>query len=257
MSSYFFHKGSSPLLVSMPHIGLEIPNDIKAQMTEHGLKMGDTDWYIDRLYNFLQDLGVSIIGAKYSRYVVDLNRGTDGESLYPGQTVTGLCPTHTFDGNPLYKAGYKINEAARVEKYWRPYHDKIVRELKRLKCDHGYARLWDAHSIKSHVPELFEGQLPDLNLGTGNGISADHVLVGKCDDIIRASSYTGALNGRFKGGYITRHFGDPKNNIEAIQLEISQSTYMNESTNKFDEQRANYLRPVLKSLIETVKDKNH
>lgn len=235
----------------MPHIGLEIPDDIKAQMTDYGLSVVDTDWHIDRLYNFLLDFDVSIIGAKYSRYVVDLNRGTDGESLYPGLAVTGLCPTHTFDGEPLYKSGIEINEAERIDKYWQPYHQKIAQELHRIKQEHGFVRLWDAHSIKSHVPELFEGRLPDLNLGTGNGLSANHLLIEKLNQTVNSSKYTSALNGRFKGGYITRCYGDPKNNIDAIQLEISQLTYMNESTNQFNEYLANQLRPVLKSLIET------
>jgi len=252
MDPFFFHKGSKPLLVSMPHVGLEIPEYIKSNMTSHGVNMVDTDWYIDRLYDFLLEMDVSIIGAKYSRYVVDLNRGIDGTSLYPGKKVTGLCPTHTFDGDPLYNKGFNIDEAARIDQYWRPYHDKISNELSRIKQNHGFTRLWDAHSIKSHVPELFNGRLPDLNLGTGNGISADMELVKKLDKIIRTSKYTNALNGRFKGGYITRHYGDPKNNIDAIQLEISQITYMNEKTNEFDERLANQLRRTLKKLIDTL-----
>jgi len=252
MDLYFFHKGSKPLLVSMPHVGLENPEYIKSNMTSHGVNMMDTDWYIDRLYDFLLDMDVSIIGAKYSRYVVDLNRGIDGTNLYPGKKVSGLCPTHTFDGVSLYKKDFKIDEAARINRYWRPYHDKISNELSRIKQYHGFTRLWDAHSIKSHVPELFNGRLPDLNLGTGNGTSADMELVKKLDKIIRNSKYTNALNGRFKGGYITRHYGDPKNNIDAIQLEISQITYMNEKTNEFDERLANQLRPTLKKLIETL-----
>lgn len=252
MDPFIFHKGSKPLLVSMPHIGLEIPEYIKSKMTEHGLKMVDTDWYIDSLYDFLFDMDVSIIGAKYSRYVIDLNRGIDGTSLYPDKKVTGLCPTHTFDGKPLYKDAYKIDENDRIETYWRPYHNKISKELTRIKQENGFARLWDAHSIKSQVPELFEGCLPDLNLGTGNGISANNILVEKLENIVKKSKYTNALNGRFKGGYITRHFGDPNNKIDAIQLEISQLTYMNENTNQFDEILANQLRPVLINLIETL-----
>ena len=253
MGDYHFHQGSKPLLVSMPHVGLEIPDDIKETMTDEALELIDTDWYIDRLYDFLVDMDVSFIAAKYSRYVIDLNRGTDGVSLYPGKMVTELCPTTTFENGPLYKDGHKPDTAARIEKYWQPYHAKIAEELARLKAKFGRAALWDAHSIKSHVPTLFDGRLPDLNLGTGNGLSADHTLVEKLDAIVKASKYTSALNGRFKGGFITRNYGGPKNNIDAVQLEISQITYMDEAPNvNFHEDRANELRPVLKGLLETM-----
>lgn len=255
MSAFHFHRGEGPLLVSMPHVGLEIPDHIKANMTEEALSLIDTDWYIDRLYNFLVEMDVSIISARYSRYVIDLNRGTDGISLYPGKTVTELCPTTTFDGEPLYKDSHIPGTEERTRKYWQPYHDKITSELKRIKEKHGRAMLWDAHSIKSHVKELFDGRLPDLNLGTGNGISAGHDLVEKLDAIVSRSAYSSALNGRFKGGYITRHYGDPKNSVHAVQLEISQITYMDEAPHiKFQEDRANQLRPVLRALIETMID---
>lgn len=253
MSAFHFHRGEGPLLVSMPHVGLEIPEHIKTNMTEAALSLIDTDWYIDRLYNFLVDMDVSIISARYSRYVIDLNRGTDGISLYPGKAVTELCPITTFDGEPLYKDGHKPGTEERTNTYWQPYHDKITSELKRIKEKHGRAMLWDAHSIKSHVAELFDGRLPDLNLGTGNGISAGHDLVEKLDATISRSTYSAALNGRFKGGYITRNYGDPKNNIHAVQLEISQITYMDEAPHiKFQEDRANQLRPVLRALIDTM-----
>lgn len=255
MDQFHFYQGRKPLLVSMPHVGLEIPNDIKENMTGEALSMIDTDWYIDELYNFLTHMDVSVIKARYSRYVVDLNRGLDGASLYPGQNETTLCPTETFAEEPLYKQGHSPDVSARAAKYWQPYHDKISEELDRLKAKFGRARLWDAHSIKSHVPHLFDGRLPDLNLGTGDGISADHELSQKLDGNIENSSYSSALNGRFKGGYITRHYGEPKNNIDAVQLEISQITYMNEAPNiEFQEQKAEKLRPLLKSLIQTMID---
>jgi N-formylglutamate deformylase len=253
MTEFHFHQGSKPLLVSMPHVGLEIPDTIKENMTEAALSMIDTDWYIDRLYDFLKEMGVSIISAKYSRYVVDLNRGADGSSLYEGQNETTLCPLTTFENEPLYKPNHSPDLAARTAHYWQPYHDQISAELRRLKQNFGIARLWDAHSIKSHVPHLFDGQLPDLNLGTDNGISADHALVQKLDHIISKSGYSSALNGRFKGGYITRNYGDPQNHIDAVQLEISQNTYMDEAPKlNFREDKANKLRPVLKLLIETM-----
>lgn len=253
MAAYHFHQGNGPLLVSMPHVGLEIPDDINAHMTDVARTVVDTDWYIDRLYDFLKEMDVSILSARYSRYVVDLNRGTDGISLYPGQKVTGLCPVTTFDDELLYKDGHQPDTEARTQEYWRPYHDKILSELSRIKEKHGRAMLWDAHSIKSHVPELFEGRLPDLNLGTGNGTSADHGLVERLDEIVKNSPYSSALNGRFKGGFITRNYGDPQNDIHAVQLEISQITYMDEAPHiMFQKDRANKLRPVLKALIETM-----
>ena len=255
MTAYHFHQGNGPLLVSMPHVGLEIPDDISANMTDVAHTVIDTDWYVDRLYDFLKEMDVSILSARYSRYVVDLNRGTDGVSLYPGQKVTGLCPMTTFNDEPLYENDHEPDIKARTEKYWQPYHDKITTELARIKENHGRAMLWDAHSIKSHVPELFEGRLPDLNLGTGNGISADHGLVERLDETVKNSKYSSALNGRFKGGFITRNYGDPKNDIHAVQLEISQITYMDEAPlNQFRNDKADQLRPVLKSLIATMID---
>lgn len=253
MSSFHFHAGQGPLLVSMPHVGLEIPDEIKENMTDVALCMVDTDWYIDRLYDFLADMDVSIISARYSRYVVDLNRGTDGAALYPGKAETTLCPTHTFDGEALYKNEHKPDIENRTAKYWKPYHDQLSAELARLKEIHGRAMLWDAHSIKSHVPGLFEGRLPDLNLGTGDGSSADPALTEKLDAILQNSPYSSALNGRFKGGYITRNYGDPKNNIHAAQLEISQITYMDEAPNaNFQKAKADKLRPLLKNLTQTM-----
>ena len=253
MTAFNFHQGSGSLLVSMPHVGLEIPDDIKENMTDAALSMIDTDWYIGELYDFLVEMDVSILSAKYSRYVVDLNRGTDGVSLYPGKKVTGLCPLTTFDDQPLYISGHEPDTALRTEQYWQPYHNKLSAELARIKNKFGRAMLWDAHSIKSHVPQFFDGQLPDLNLGTGNGVSADHTVVNKLDDVITKSDYSAALNGRFKGGFITRNYGDPKNNIHAVQLEISQITYMDEAPEiKFRDDLANRLRPVLRSLIETM-----
>lgn len=253
MKDFNYHQGQGPLLVSMPHVGLEIPDKLENEMTDVARTLKDTDWFVDRLYNFLSDMDVSVISANYSRYVVDLNRGTDGVSLYPGQKVTGICPLTTFDGEPLYKDGVTPNEQERVARYWYPYHNKISDELVRIRKAHGFARLWDAHSIKSHVPKLFDGRLPDLNLGTGNGCSANHSLVEKLDDIIASSGYSSALNGRFKGGYITRHYGAPKTNIDAVQLEISQITYMDQDPDiRFRDDKADQLRPTLKSLIETM-----
>lgn len=166
---YTFHQGTAPILISVPHAGLAVPEDIRARLTEEGLRLTDTDWHVDRLYAPLKDLGVSMLIANYSRYLIDLNRPADGSSLYPGQTVTQLCPTHTFKGEPIYLDGEEpcADEiTGRTEKYWQPYHTKITEELTRIKNAHGHALLWDAHSINNHLPLLFEGQLPDLNFGT-------------------------------------------------------------------------------------------
>ncbi len=256
---YEFQPGDSPLLVSIPHAGLEIPSDIANRMTDRAHLLADTDWHIPQLYNFLDDLGASVITASQSRYVVDLNRPPGGESLYPGQATTGLTPTTTFDGDALYRDGSEPDKEetdARVERYWRPYHDRIETALQDIRQRFGYALLWDAHSIRSHVPRLFSGRLPDLNFGTNAGRSCDSKLVKRILAVAEETdAFTHVLNGRFKGGYITRRYGSPDNDIHAIQLELSQITYMQETTPfAFLEDRAESIRPVLQRLIETMLD---
>lgn len=218
---------TGPVLVSMPHDGYLIPDDIAADMTQAGKESVDTDWHIGPLYEFIQNLDISHVRARYSRYVVDLNRPPDGKALYPGENETGLAPMETFDGRPLYRTPPIRNDVMqRLDKYWRPYHDHIQQELQRIKSLHGYAILWDAHSIRGSVPKFFEGVLPDLNLGTHAGQSCDSRLENEAMNIIQNSAYTHVLNGRFKGGFITRHYGKPKDGIHALQLEINQSTYL-------------------------------
>ncbi len=234
MSDIFhFEAGTAPLLISIPHLGSLIPEAQKPLMTALGLRSGDTDWHLDRLYAFGKKLGASFLWARYSRYVVDLNRPPNDESLYPGQAKTGLCPTHTFDGQPLYLDGRDaIGDAerdARRAQYWQPYHDQLRGELDRLRARHGKVLLWEGHSIASVIPRLFEGKLPDLNIGTSSGASATPAIQDAIQrELEGQSAYTWAVNGRFKGGYITRHYGDPANNIHAVQLEMCQSTYMEE-----------------------------
>ena len=256
---YEFHPGRTPLLVSIPHAGLELPADIAARMTDTANQLVDTDWHIPQLYNFLDELGVSVIAATQSRYVVDLNRPPDGESLYPGQATTGLAPTTSFDGEALYRIkqepdGKEID--GRIERYWRPYHDRIERELREIRQRFGYALLWDAHSIRSHVPRLFNGRLPDLNFGTNAGQSCDSKLMKRILSVAEETEgFTHVLNGRFKGGYITRRYGSPEEDVHAIQLELSQATYMQEAPPfPFLEERAQAIRPVLRRLIETMLD---
>ncbi|MBP7324974.1 MAG: N-formylglutamate deformylase [Alicycliphilus sp.] len=231
---FLFHQGTAPLLISMPHAGTHVPPAIAARLTPEARQVPDTDWHLPRLYDFAQALGASILVATHSRYVVDLNRPPDGTSLYPGQSVTGLCPVDTFDDRPLYANPADLPDeaevAARRAAYWAPYHAQLRAELERLRAAHGVAVLWDAHSIRSVLPRFFEGRLPDLNLGTGDGISCDPALAQTLLGEARAATaYTAVLNGRFKGGHITRHYGAPARNIHAVQLEMTQCSYMQEA----------------------------
>lgn len=247
---YKLHLGSSPLIISIPHSGVKIPNELDSLMTPVAERLQDTDWYVDRLYEFAKALNATVVSAELSRYVVDLNRDPTGNSLYPGQFTTGLCPTTTFMNEPLYTDDSVVNEVEinrRVTEYWQPYHREIQNQLSRVKSEHGYALLFDAHSIASRVPALFDGQLPDLNYGTFNGKSCA-VSISKLLECLNTHEFSSVLNGRFKGGYITRHYGNPGNNIHAVQLELSQATYMNEATGEWDEPKAQSIQAVLKQL---------
>lgn len=250
---FHFTAGKGPILVSMPHVGYRIPDMIARHLTESGKRSTDTDWHVDQLYDFLGEFNCSVIRAAYSRYVIDLNRGAEGKALYPGQSETELCPTTGFGTEDLYLDGKTPDSPEilrRKEIYWQPYHDKIRAELIRIKQEYGYAILWDAHSIQSQVPRFFDGQLTDLNIGTGNGTSCDPKLSQQIYEMGATSPYTTVLNGRFKGGYITRNYGRPRDNIHAIQMEISQITYMDEApTFAFHEERAAKLRPILRQMF--------
>ena len=252
-----FRQGSVPLLVSMPHVGTHIPAPISACMTDAALKLPDTDWHLEKLYDFLDELGASVLIATHSRYVIDLNRPPDNANLYPGRDTTGLCPTDTFDRQALYQAGKEPNATEigeRVKQYWQPYHAALGEELQRLRDQHGIAMLWDAHSIASVVPRFFEGHLPDFNLGTASGNSCADELSKQLSAIANSASvYTTALNGRFKGGYITRQYGKPDHNIHAVQLELSQITYMEEPYPfRFNEKSAQQVRPTISRLLEAM-----
>ncbi|MCZ6829311.1 MAG: N-formylglutamate deformylase [Gammaproteobacteria bacterium] len=253
---YDLAPGESPLLVSMPHVGTGIPSDLAGRLTTQASVLPDTDWHLDRLYNFLGDLNVSVIKARYSRYVIDLNRRADGLSLYPGQSVTDICPLTGFSGEPLYLPGQEPEEAevsGRIEQFWQPYHSCLQEELARIKEKFGYAVLWDAHSIRSEVPRFFPGKLPDLNFGSGDGTSCAPSLTEKLQQVAAAfPAVSQVLNGRFKGGAITRLYGHPEENIHALQLELSQSTYMDESPPfTFREELADSIRPLLRDLLNT------
>ena len=248
------HRGTVPLLVSLPHDGTALPPDISARMTEAARGVPDTDWHVSRLYDFARELGASVLVPEYSRYVIDLNRPPDDASLYPGQNTTGLCPMVRFSGEPVYLPGREPSEdelRARVERYWRPYHDALRTELERLHAQHGRVLLWEGHSIRGQgLPFLFEGRLPDLNLGTANGTSCSPALQATLEAVLSTqSTYDWIANGRFKGGHITRHYGDPARGIDAVQLEISQRNYMDEDSFEYDEAKAAKLQALLRELL--------
>jgi len=254
METYTLHSGTLPLLVSLPHDGTALPDDIAARMTQAARSIPDTDWHVARLYAFARELGASIIVPKYSRYVVDLNRPPDDTSLYPGQNTTGLCPVVQFSGEPVYLSGQEPSQdevAARVEQYWRPYHDALGAEVSRIKARHGRAVLWEGHSIRSVVPFLFDGRLPDINLGTSGGASCSALLQQRLARVLETQAeYSFVVNGRFKGGYITRHFGRPADGIDAVQLELAQLNYMDEDSFTYVEERALNLQRVIRALLD-------
>lgn len=255
MEIFTLESGRAPLLVSLPHDGSHIPDALAARMTPAARTAPDTDWFVSRLYAFARELGASILRPNHSRYVVDLNRPPDDVSLYPGQNTTGLCPSVRFTGEPVYLPGQDPDAAevaARVERYWRPYHDALADELARLRARFGRALLWDGHSIRGELPFLFEGRLPDLNLGTASGTSCTPALQARLASVLASQTrYSHVINGRFKGGYITRHYGNPARGVEAIQLELAQSTYMDEGATSYLPERAERLeRIVLRPLLE-------
>jgi N-formylglutamate deformylase len=257
--TYQFTPGTKPLLISMPHDGTDIPVDIIKSMTETARTVPDTDWHMRTLYDFAGDLGASIIRPLCSRYVVDLNRPADGSSLYPGQRVTELCPTWMFDGEPVYLPGKEPDAAEihrRVDIYWHPYHQKVRAELERMRAEHGVAMLFEAHSIRGVLPELFEGKLPDLNLGTNKGEACDPELRRRLAEIVEnAAPFTGVTDGRFTGGYLTRINGRPKDGIHAVQLEQVQDTYMDEFPPfAWRPDKAAKVQPVNRALIEAMLD---
>ena len=254
MDIFTLHRGTAPLLVSVPHDGTHLPDAIAERLTPVARRVPDTDWHIARLYAFARELGASILVPTHSRYVVDLNRGEDDVSLYPGQNTTGLCPVRRFSGDPVYLAGQEPSEdevRARVETWWRPYHAALREELERIHAAHGRVVLWEGHSIKGELPFLFEGRLPDLNLGTADGSSASPVLQQRLEAVLAAQrEYGWVHNGRFKGGHITRRYGDPARGIDAVQLEISQRIYMDEETFAYDEALAAGAQRVIRQLLE-------
>lgn len=254
-----FRAGNGPLLVSIPHAGTFVPEALARRFAAPARGLPDTDWHVDRLYDFLPAIGASAIAATHSRYVIDLNRPPDDSALYPGRDATELVPTTTFDRAPLYREGETPTAAEiaeRRETYWQPYHAKIAETLDGLKARFGIALLFDAHSIRSVVPRFFSGRLAELNLGTAGGQSAAPALAARLFAILaRDAAYSAEFDGRFKGGYITRRYGRPRAGVHAVQLELAQIAYMDEAPPyAFDETKAVRLRPLLRNLLEALRD---
>lgn len=253
-----FSDGEGPLLITVPHAGTFIPEAIARKMTTAALGVPDTDFFVDRLYGFAKEQGIALLAATHSRYVVDLNRGPDDGDLYPGQFTTGLFPTVTFDERALYHEGSEPGETekqTRLDNYYFPYHQKIAEELEKRKAKFGYALLWDGHSIKSRVPGFFEGRLPDFNFGTNLGkacgLAVEKALGAVMNDF---PDYSTVFNGRFKGGYTTRHYGTPGNGIHAVQLELSQSVYMDEGENGYNKGKEAEGQAVIRLLLQAFLD---
>ncbi len=248
--------GSGPLLLAQPHGGVQIPAAIAARLNQLGLERADTDWHITRLYaDLLPD--ATVVSTPIHRYVIDANRDPADVTLYPGQNTTSLCPTTTFDGKSIYRDGEEPSAdeiAERREAYHRPYHDAIAHQLESIRARHGFAILYDCHSIRSQISFLFDGKLPDFNIGSNSGASCAPALErAVADTCAAAGSYSHVINGRFKGGWTTRHYGDPSNNMHAIQMELAQSTYMQESAPwDYDTTKANALRVILADILRNL-----
>ena len=256
---YTLHRGHTPLLLSLPHVGTRIPPDLQPRYVVRASALEDTDWHLAALYGFARDLGASILVPLHSRWVIDLNRPPENTPMYPGVNNTELCPTRFFTGDALYQPGQAPDEAEvqqRLATCWRPYHDALAAELARLKAQHGHALLWDGHSIRSQLPWLFDGRLPDLNMGTANASSCSPSLRESLMQVLAGqSAFSHVTDGRFKGGYITRQYGRPADGLQAVQLEICWSTYMAEDPPwALAPERVARLTPVLHALLQTMLD---
>lgn len=254
---FTLHRGTRPLLVSLPHVGTVIPPELQPAFVPRALAVEDTDWHLEAVYAFARELGASVIVPRLSRYVIDLNRPPENTPMYAGSNNTELVPTRFFTGEPLYRNGVVPNAAEitrRLAAFWRPYHDALAGELVRLVAAHGHAVLWEGHSIQDELPWLFEGRLPELNLGTANGASCAASLRAALMDVLAAQSeFSHVTDGRFKGGYITRRYGCPADGVHAVQLEKCWSCYM-EGVDGVDAARVARLQPVLRALLQTTLD---
>ena len=257
MNLYALHAGDSPLLIDVPHAGTYLPPEIAARLTPIARTVPDTDWHVDKLYAFARAAGVTLLAATHSRIVVDLNRDPSGAALYPGADNTELCPTRTFANDPVYAGAGAPGSAeivARRARYFDPYHAVLEREIERIRGRHGHVVLLDGHSIRAEVPRFFAGRLPDLNLGTACGTScAAGVEAVAARMLASAAGFTHVVNGRFKGGYVTRRYGRPERGVNALQLEMAQCAYMDEAPPyRWDAQRAAALGAVLVRLVDAL-----
>ncbi|MEM9105710.1 MAG: N-formylglutamate deformylase [Pseudomonadota bacterium] len=249
--------GDSPVILGLPHTGLHVPDAILARLNETGRALADTDWNIHHLYGDLLP-GATTVRATFHRYVIDANRDPTGKSLYPGQNTTTLCPVVDFENRPLYREGMEP-DAAEIENrhkaFHAPYHVALAAEIERIREKHGIAVLYDCHSIRSILPFLFEGRLPDFNIGDNDGKTcAPEVTEIVADLCRRADGYTTIVNGRFKGGWTTRHYGRPQEDVHAIQMELSQISHLTAEAPPFDldPAKADRLRKVLGSILSGI-----
>lgn len=246
--------GQGPLLLAQPHGGLEIPQAIEARLNSAGRARADTDWHITRLYDGLVD-NATIVSTPLHRYVIDANRDPADQSLYPGQNTTSLCPITTFDGEAIYLDG-RAPEADEIserrQNYHQPYHDAIDEQLQRIHQRHGFAILYDCHSIRSQIPFLFDGRLADFNIGSNNGLSCDPAVEAAVKSACEAAGrYSTVVNGRFKGGWTTRHYGEPDSGVHAIQMELAQRNYMHEAAPwQYGRDKADELRVILAQILQ-------
>jgi N-formylglutamate deformylase len=252
-------RGDAPLVIDVPHAGTAVPAALADRLSPAAKSLPDTDWHVDKLYGFAAAMDVTVVAATHSRYVVDLNRDPTGVALYPGADNTELCPTRTFAGAPIYAADAIPGAEeilARRAAYFDPYHELLAAEVRRVRGRHGYALLLDGHSIRAEVPRFFAGRLPDLNLGTANGASCAPALRDAAAGILgEARRFTHVVDGRFKGGYVTRHYGRPARSVHALQLEIAQACYLDETAPEhFDAARAAALVGVLERLVRALLD---
>lgn len=248
--------GDAPLIVAIPHAGTDIPTGVASQLADLDLARSDADRFVDRLYAFASDLGATVICTAISRSVIDVNRDPAGASLYPGMATTELCPTTAFDGTPLYEGGGpdEAEIARRRETWFEPYHAAIRDETARLRSAHERVVLYDAHSIRSRVPRFFEGELPVFNIGTNGGVTCDPALAAGVERICRASGEPTVVNGRFKGGWTTRHYGRPETGLHAIQMELAMRCYLDEATGEWQAERAAATQAVLSQILQSCID---
>lgn len=255
-------RGAAPLLVSLPHTGTEIPAPFDRGLVSPWLARKDADWWIDRLYDFARELDATMVHTAISRTVIDVNRDPSGVSLYPGQATTELCPTTTFDGEALYKSAAPDAAAIaqRRETFFAPYHAALAGEIARLRASHDRIVLYDCHSIRSVIPRLFEGTLPEMNIGTNSGASCDAALTDAIVKYAQASGFSHIVNGRFKGGFITRNFGKPSEGVHAVQMELACRSYMHEPLgpvseadwpSPYDGRKAAAMRARLTEILQT------